>query len=274
MELVVLPNIALKTSRIGLGCARLVGGSTARESRKLIEQALALGIRYFDVAPSYGMGTAEELVGDVLGNSKDVVVATKVGPPRGTYSARANAIRKYLKPTLDRFQSVKGLLRKSLAKSPINQAPRPRYDFSRDRLLRSIDESCQLLRRDRIETFLLHEPHLDDLTPTLSNTLTELATAGRIGCWGVGIDARSAQWKPFGQVWQSGWQTQAAEIIPDTQLIFHGVTRYAPRNARGQPLEHPSTLLRRALAEVPSTIILVSAANPARLRNLLTAYDG
>jgi len=41
----------------------------------MLETALNLGIRYFDLALSYGMGTAEEVLDAVFGNSRDVVVA-------------------------------------------------------------------------------------------------------------------------------------------------------------------------------------------------------
>lgn len=68
--------------RIGLGCARLMGGSEAASSRKLVEVALALGIRHFDTAPYYGEGASETVLGNVLGGVEGVTVTTKIGIAR------------------------------------------------------------------------------------------------------------------------------------------------------------------------------------------------
>lgn len=46
--------------------------------RAVIKEALEAGIRFIDTAPGYG--TAERLVGDVVGDNPDVVIATKVAP--------------------------------------------------------------------------------------------------------------------------------------------------------------------------------------------------
>ena len=95
--------IGRKVSQIGLGCGRLVGRSTLIQSARIVETALDLGIRYFDVAPSYGMGTAEEVLGHVTGDSKEVVIATKVGIPRPHYSARNNFL------SSSSFQNLTGI---------------------------------------------------------------------------------------------------------------------------------------------------------------------
>ncbi len=79
MQQVELKPIGRHVSCLGLGCARLDGRVGLRRSARLLETALDLGITYLDVAASYG--TAEEALGCVVGGSRDVVVATKVGPP-------------------------------------------------------------------------------------------------------------------------------------------------------------------------------------------------
>ena len=71
--------IGRKVSQIGLGCGRLVGRSTLIQSARIVETALDLGIRYFDVAPSYGMGTAEEVLGHVTGDSKMLSLLLRLG---------------------------------------------------------------------------------------------------------------------------------------------------------------------------------------------------
>src|SRR5262245_10011339 len=62
-------NTELRVSEIGFGCGGnaglMVRGSPA-EQRRVIERAVELGINYFDNAPDYGNGAAEENLGRVL----------------------------------------------------------------------------------------------------------------------------------------------------------------------------------------------------------------
>lgn len=91
MKYTKLGNSDLNVSRICLGCMGF-GEATAgmhswtlneEESRKIIKQALDLGINFFDTAAAYQGGTSEQFVGRALNdfaNRNDVVVATKFGP--------------------------------------------------------------------------------------------------------------------------------------------------------------------------------------------------
>jgi aryl-alcohol dehydrogenase-like predicted oxidoreductase len=55
------------------------GPTTEEASVRAIHRALALGVNFFDVAPSYGHGTAEEVLGQALHGRQDpTVVVTKV----------------------------------------------------------------------------------------------------------------------------------------------------------------------------------------------------
>lgn len=261
---------SLRFTRFGLGCGQLVGRFTLRESRRIVETALELGIRHFDTAPSYGMGTSEEVLGEVLAGIPDVTVATKVGPARGRYSARVNVVRKLVKPTLDRLGALKRLARRSYAPPTSTAANRPRYDFSRDRIRRELDASLKLLRRPNVDLYLAHEPHPDDLTPDFARILDELVSNGLVRSWGVGIGARSAPWSRCGRVWQSGWTSGAHEYPADLGYFFHGVLRQAERDGRGRLVSPPAQLLRSAALARPDCVFLVSAANPARLRELFS----
>lgn len=89
MDYVKLGRTGLDVSRICLGCMSF--GVPDRgmhtwtlqedESRKLIQQALNLGINFFDTANVYSDGTSEEFVGRALNDfakREEVVIATKV----------------------------------------------------------------------------------------------------------------------------------------------------------------------------------------------------
>jgi aryl-alcohol dehydrogenase-like predicted oxidoreductase len=271
IPLVEIPPLSRSLPRIGFGCGRIVGRSTLRQSARLIEAALDAGIRYFDVAPYYGMGTAEEVLGEVIGNNKDVVIATKVGLPRPVYDARRNLVRKLAKPVLDRARGLKTLARRFYA--PRQGPPgsmRPRYDYSEATIRAAIEESLRCLRRDRVDVYLAHDPHPDDLTPELASRFEALRREGRIGAFGAGVEEPEDRWKPFGGVWQSGWPGErAATYAADVFHVFHGVIRLAPKNRAGATTVPASQLIRRAMEVSPESMILISTSTPRRLRELV-----
>lgn len=272
MQQIDFPPLGRKVSCLGFGCARLDGRVGLRRSTELLETALELGITYFDVAASYG--TAEEALGQVIGNSADVVVATKIGPPRLAYNARKMRIKSIIKPVLDKMRSVKILLRGAVTKPPQTSATRPRYDFSHSAIEQSLEQSLNNLRRDRADLFFAHEPHPDDLTPELEAAFQSLVDAKQIGTYGVGIGVVSDQWKPFGSVWQSGWP---GENLPTynaaTTYVYHSLLRLAEQDRYGRTKLPVAELVASARRQSPDTVLLVSASTPDRLRQVVRAVE-
>ena len=89
MDYVKLGHTGLDVSRLCLGCMSYGDPTRGRHewtlddtaSRPFIQQALDLGINFFDTANVYSDGTSEEIVGRALkdfARREDVVVATKV----------------------------------------------------------------------------------------------------------------------------------------------------------------------------------------------------
>lgn len=79
-----LPHTDLSPSRVAFGCWALGGGPwgpiDADQAVAAVHLALDLGIDFFDTAPLYGHGAADELLVRALGSRKhDVTIATKVG---------------------------------------------------------------------------------------------------------------------------------------------------------------------------------------------------
>jgi len=260
-------SIGKSTSQIGLGCGRLVGRLSLRQSAALMEAALDLGIRYFDVAPSYGMGTAEEVLGEVLEGWNEVTIATKVGIPRPPYSARANFLRSLVMPVFNRQRSLKVLARRVLPRrSSFTRAP---FDFSSAAVRASLEESLEKLRRDSVDVFLAHEPDASDLVASVEERFQGLVREGLITAYGAGVAAAGDRWTPFGSIWQSRWTWgEIAGYHHDVSYIFHGLVRSAvPAPGAGSP--HVSALVRAALDEAPKSILLVSASTPSRLRDVL-----
>ena len=263
-----------RTSRIGLGCGRLVGGRRMRHSARLVEAAVALGIRYFDVAPSYGLGTAEDVIGAVVGDSKEITVCTKVGVPRPPYSAKANLLRDLVKPLLDRARPLKELAQRATRRSSGRPEERPRYDFSASGIRASLEESLRRLRRGSVDVFLAHEPHRLDLQEEVAARFGSLRDEGLIGAFGVGVGAVGDRWERFGSIWQSCWPGPSArQYARDVEHIWHGAVRTWHQRPVDRERQRASAVVRMVLEESPSSILLVSASTPRRLTELLAEVN-
>lgn len=85
MELIEIPGLSTKASRIALGTwaigGWMWGGSDDANAVRTIHAALEQGINLIDTAPAYGFGHAEVLVGKALadGRRQQALIATKVG---------------------------------------------------------------------------------------------------------------------------------------------------------------------------------------------------
>ena len=104
MEYTTLGRTELKVSRVGLGGGGIgqVWGSTTRdEAIMAIHRAMDLGVNFFDVAPSYGDGKAEEALGLALeGRTEDVVIATKVRLTAGDMGDVTGAVQRSMETSL------------------------------------------------------------------------------------------------------------------------------------------------------------------------------
>ena len=82
MEYSTLGRTGLQVSRVGFGgggIGQVWGPTTEDESVRAIHRALELGVNFFDVAPGYGNGKAEEVLGVALQGRRDqTIVASKV----------------------------------------------------------------------------------------------------------------------------------------------------------------------------------------------------
>lgn len=277
MPLVSFQPLGVKTSQVGFGCGTLVGRATFREAARLVETALDLGIRYFDAAPNYGMGTAEEVLGAVLGDAPDVVIATKVGYPRAGYSARANLVRKWLKPWLDRSRGIKTLARRLYARRPATPAaPRGHGPdvFTAANVRESLAQSLSLLRRSRVDVFLAHDPAASALTAATADVFEAALGEGLVGAYGAAMSGATPPADGFGSVWQSAWPRDPAADYPAGPVyIHHGVIRTAEKHRSGATKRPARTLLREAIATQPGAIFLVATSTPAKLRDICSELD-
>ena len=108
MEYTQLGRTGLTVSRAGFGgggIGQVWGPTTENEAIGAVHRALELGITFFDVAPSYGDGKAEEALGKALeGRTEPVVVATKVRLRDDEMDDISGAVRRSLETSLRRLR--------------------------------------------------------------------------------------------------------------------------------------------------------------------------
>ncbi len=86
------------------------GPSDSRDSLKVLEKALACGIRHIDTAGFYAHGESEKLVAKVIGNNREEVFISSKGGlvwegNRVLHKAGADDLRKVLMKSLDRLKT-------------------------------------------------------------------------------------------------------------------------------------------------------------------------
>ena len=171
-ERVKLGRTALEVTRFGLGTAPLAGLYEAvaeDQAVSVISHAWSKGIRHFDTAPLYGHGLAELRLGKALHDQprSEFVLASKVG----------RLLRAEAPP--EPGQSFRGT-------PPVN----PMFDFSYDGVMRSVHESLERLRLDRIDILHIHDPddHYDQALQGAYKALDQLRSDGVIRAVGAGMN--------------------------------------------------------------------------------------
>jgi len=142
----------------GGGTGQVWGPTTRAEAIATVQEAWAAGITFFDVAPSYGRGEAEVVLGEAFGGRLPAGVRVS------TKCAVGNRAASEVLPLLER----------------------------------SLDESLARLQLDRVDLFFLHNQIVPDAradqipgTPhrlfveAVRPAFEQLVARGRIGAWGI-----------------------------------------------------------------------------------------
>jgi len=191
-----LGQTPLELTALGLGTAALGGlydAVDAASARGVLEAAWDAGLRYVDTAPFYGYTLSERRTGDFLASRPrdEFVLSTKVGrlmQPDPTVTPGENGWADPL---------------------PF----RPVFDYGRDAILRSFDDSLQRLGLARIDMLLVHdigrlthgdrhEHHWHALTAGGGfRALEALRSQGRIGAIGLGVN----EWEVARDAMNEAW---------------------------------------------------------------------
>ena len=156
-------NTDMVVSEIGFGAWAIGGGAMIGNtaigwgdtddnvSIQAIYTALDAGINFFDTADIYGLGHSEELLGKIIGNKREVIIATKVG----------NVSRN------DQFT----------------------VDYSKEYILKACEASLTRLRRDTIDYYQLHSARMQHLQQgECMAAMQQLQQEGKIKYWGISLN--------------------------------------------------------------------------------------
>lgn len=154
----------LEVSEVGFGAWGIGGPAMAGDipigwgnvddetSINALNRAYELGINFYDTANFYGLGHSEELIGKVLSDKKDVIIATKVGH------------------TLAPDNSIK-------------------LDYSKEHILKACEESLKRLNREVIDLYQFHSATVENMeNGDCIEAMEQLKKEGKIRYWGASLN--------------------------------------------------------------------------------------
>jgi D-threo-aldose 1-dehydrogenase len=279
----VLGDTGLTLTALGLGAAPLGGlfsEVSDADAAATVEAALAAGLRYFDVAPLYGYGLAERRLGCLLSGRprEEYVLSTKVG--------------RLVRPVAEREPGD------MFTGAPPGTAV---FDYSRDGVLRSVENSLDRLGVDRVDILYIHDPDdhyraaLDEAYPALHELRSQkVVSAIGVGMNQAGMLTRFVRETDLDAVLCAGRytlldQSALADLLPacterGVSVVIGGVynSGILARPATGARYDYrpaPETLLERARwlgtlctrhgVPLKAAAIQFPAAHPA-VRSILT----
>jgi len=153
----------LRVSEIGFGAWAIGGGAKVGDvpigwgdaddtvSTKAIYSALDAGINFFDTADFYGLGHSEALLGETIGENKDIIIATKVG--------HRNIDEKIV------------------------------LDYSKEYIVEACEKSLKRLKRDCVDYYQLHSARLAQFqSGECIEAMEALKQQGKIRYWGLSLN--------------------------------------------------------------------------------------
>ena len=279
------------------GCGRLTGGATEREAVDLIRICLDVGIRHFDTAPSYGIGTAERVVGKAISGCKSKIV---LGVKVGSRPDKNALLKTYVRKIKRMLSSSEPLKHEAFA------PPLPAGGLSSAILIRmqcgnSLRRSQENLRRDQFDYVFLHEAYAGDMSLRIGETLSAMVSAEYLRKLGYAngailnmeIDATF----PANYVAQTAIKPElllGTEQVPWIERIFHSIVKtgwFLQRtNAKfaqslalagnvmggcgGDTVSHEIVAIYTLLnARYPEVGLVFSSANAERLKSVLVATE-
>jgi D-threo-aldose 1-dehydrogenase len=169
-----IQNTSVAVSELGFG-ASVIGNlyrvTPAQDASAAVDAAWNAGIRYFDTAPHYGLGLSEHRLGAALRDR-----------PRDAYVVSSKVGRLLVPNEHPRGVDEEGFV--------VRDDLRRQWDFSREGVLRSLDDTLRRTGLDRLDIVYLHDPddHWRQAADEAMPALADLRDQGVIGAIGAGMN--------------------------------------------------------------------------------------
>ena len=146
MKNVNLGCTSIQVPAVVAGCMRLPEDVT--KVQRFIDTAVGLGINYFDHSDIYGNGSCESSMGNALAQ-------------------------------------MPGMREKIILQSKCGIVPGVMYDFSKEHIIKSVEESLRRLKTDYLDILLLHRPDALVEPEEVAEAFDELHFSGKVRNFGV-----------------------------------------------------------------------------------------
>ena len=234
-------------SAVGFGCASLGSRVPAPDGRRALDLAFAEGITWFDVAPPYGDGRAEAILGEFLSGKRDqVAICTKVGIEAPHLSLPA----RLAKPALRTVLKLAPHLRKQIAR---HRPASSRAPLNAAQIEGSVTASLKRLKIDYVDVLALHDPsEVDVINDEVLAALSRIIEKGYARV--VGIAGERA-------VAENGLRSNS----------LYGMTQYASEPLTASSFERPILRVTHSVFGVGGALSNLTAAladNPVILGKL------
>lgn len=244
----VLPTLGYGAANLG----NLHRALSDDEAHEVLEAAWDAGIRYYDTAPHYGIGTSERRLGAFLATKprEEYVVSTKAGRllvPNEDYAGELDTAHDFHVPA----------------------TVRRHWDASPDGIRRSLEESLERMGLDRIDLLYLHDPDRsedpDRELQSGSDGINALKAEGLVRASGLGSMsaetlARGAESGELDVLMVAGRltlleQPALADTIPACERTGTGIVAASVFNSGLLARENPADNPRYEYGEAPSEIL-------------------
>jgi aryl-alcohol dehydrogenase-like predicted oxidoreductase len=180
MRTVVCPGLGGEVSALGFGCASLGSRVSEAQGLRALGFAFERGVTWYDVAPPYGDGEAEGILGKFLAGRRDrVAICTKFGIPRPVLSPAMRFIRPWARAMARAFPQLRGGMAKA-------RAARSRDRLRAEQIESSVAESLRRLRTGYIDVLALHEPWPQDCaSEAILGELRRMIEKGYVRCLAI-----------------------------------------------------------------------------------------
>jgi aryl-alcohol dehydrogenase-like predicted oxidoreductase len=223
-----IPALERSVSALGFGCASLGSRISEAQGRRALDLAFERGVTWYDVAPPYGDGQAEAILGRFIAGKRDrLSICTKVGiaPPQ------ISPVQRVARPAVRALLQIAPGLRGQISKA------RPaaiRAPLDPDAIEKSVIASLRRLGVDHVDVLALHEPTpAEAADPRVWEQLEKLLAKGVCRVCGIAgstraIAAGALPGSPFRMAqmadnpFETGWNSASA-AMPGGLMVSHSV---------------------------------------------------